>query len=93
MHFRPTHNFFRCLATLILFHLLLVSCGKKEPALIKRTQFLMGTLVEVTVRTPDAALAQKAIDLAFDEISRVEQLMSTHLPDSEVSKINVNNLP
>ena len=88
MHFRPTHNFFRCLAILISFHLLLVSCGKKEPALIKRTQFLMGTLVEVTVRTPDAALAQKAIDLAFNEISRLEQLMSTHLPNSEVSKIN-----
>jgi len=48
----------------------------------------MGTLVEITVQEPDKKLAQKAINKSFNEISRIEQIMSTYLPNSELSKFN-----
>ena len=49
----------------------------------------MGTLVEITVLEVDKDLAQKAIRKSFDEISRLENIMSTYLPDSELSKFNI----
>ncbi|MCH8314240.1 MAG: FAD:protein FMN transferase [Nitrospinae bacterium] len=48
----------------------------------------MGTLVEITVREPDQEKAQLAISSAFDEMRRLEKLMSTHLADSEISRLN-----
>ena len=48
----------------------------------------MGTLVEVTLSEDDTEKTQQAIDRAFDEMSRLESLMSTHLPGSEISKLN-----
>lgn len=48
----------------------------------------MGTLVEITVFEKDKNKAQLAIQNAFKEIQRLEGLMSTHIPRSEVSKIN-----
>jgi thiamine biosynthesis lipoprotein len=65
------------------------SCAPREQELQKRTQFIMGTLVEITVREMDADKAQSAISSAFDEIRRLEKLMSTHLADSEISRLNV----
>ncbi len=66
----------------------LSACGPKERDLFKRSQFLMGTLVEITLREPDADKAQMAINQAFDEMRRLEKLMSTHLLDSEISRLN-----
>lgn len=48
----------------------------------------MGTLVEISVVEKDKDLAQLAIQNAFNEIQRIEKLMSTHIPSSEISKIN-----
>ena len=48
----------------------------------------MGTLVEITVQEPNKDLAQKAINKSFDEMSRLEKIMSSYLPDSELSKFN-----
>lgn len=63
------------------------ACGSGgEP--VRRTQVVMGTLVDITVTAPDEERAQAAITQAFDEMSRIEQLMSTYLPDSEISRIN-----
>lgn len=44
--------------------------------------------MEITVREPDPVKAQLAIRSAFDEMSRLEQMMSTHLADSEISRLN-----
>jgi thiamine biosynthesis lipoprotein len=54
----------------------------------RRTQFIMGTLVEITVSHSDPHLIQTVTTQAFDEMKRLEQLMSTYLPDSDISKIN-----
>ena len=67
---------------------LLASCDSTESQLIRRTQFIMGTLVEITLSEDDTDKTQQAIDRAFDEMSRLENLMSTHLPDSEISRLN-----
>jgi FAD:protein FMN transferase len=48
----------------------------------------MGTLVEITVFEKDENMAELAIQNAFNEIQRLEGLMSTHIPGSEVSAIN-----
>jgi thiamine biosynthesis lipoprotein len=66
----------------------ILSCSSNDKDLLRRTQFIMGTLVEITVRDPDADKTQKAIDQAFAEMRRLETLMSTHLPASEISRLN-----
>ncbi len=48
----------------------------------------MGTFFEIQVCHSDAALAQQAIRRAFDEMERVEHLLSNHDPASELSALN-----
>jgi thiamine biosynthesis lipoprotein len=48
----------------------------------------MGTLVEITVIARDTDRAEAAIGDAFDEMERVEGLMSRKIPGSDVSEIN-----
>lgn len=48
----------------------------------------MGTLVEITVIGRDADKVGAAISDAFDEMERVEGLMSRRIPGSDVSRIN-----
>lgn len=47
----------------------------------------MGTIVTIGTSGPDAG-ALDAINNAFDEIDRIEQLMSTYDPESEISHLN-----
>jgi len=67
---------------------LVISGCQTSPALIKRSQMLMGTLVDVTAVAPDKAVAQKAASAALAEIKRLEKLLSTWIPTSELSQIN-----
>ena len=67
---------------------LMISGCQNSPVLIKRSQLLMGTLVDVTAVAPDKAVAQKAATAALAEIKRLEKLLSTWIPDSEISQIN-----
>ncbi len=48
----------------------------------------MGTLVEITAVAPTPALAQIAVNAGFQEIRRLEELLSTWLPTSELSRVN-----
>jgi len=84
---RHSKNFLIHLALVLLLPGIF-SCTQKENELLRRTQFLMGTLVEITVREVDSEKAQSAISSAFDEIRRLEKLMSTRLADSEISQLN-----
>ncbi len=51
-------------------------------------RFLMGTIVSVTVLTPDAEAGRAAIDAAFDEIARIEAATTRYSEDSEISRLN-----
>jgi thiamine biosynthesis lipoprotein len=78
---------------LLFLSLSLLSCvqvGSSTSSLttVKRTQMHMGTLVSITAvgRTHDEA--NDAITAGFQEIKRLEQLLSTWIPSSELSKVN-----
>jgi thiamine biosynthesis lipoprotein len=49
---------------------------------------MMGTEVSISVMCSDTILAEKAIDLAFNEMLRLENLMSRYTNDSCISKLN-----
>ena len=57
-------------------------------SLVTRDGSAMGTEVRISIWTEDEDKADRAIALAFDEINRIEKLMTTWDPKSEVSRIN-----
>ena len=59
-----------------------------SPHVVKRGQMHMGTLVFLTAVAPDKRLAHDAIEQGFAEIHRLEQILSTWISDSELSRIN-----
>jgi len=72
----------RKIAVLLSFALfaLLPACQKQE--LYKDNRVMMGTYVEVTSPSKDAA------GIVFAEFERIENLLSKYKPESEVSKLN-----
>lgn len=72
--------------------LLIVGCAGMMPSsrnvVVKRAQMHMGTLVTITAVAPDQAVAHRAIQAGFDEIKRLERLLSTWIPGSELSQVN-----
>ena len=59
-----------------------------EPALVKRAQMQMGTIVTLTAVAPTEEVAQRALTAGFQEIHRLEELLSTWIPTSELSRLN-----
>lgn len=57
------------------------SAFASEP--ITRARYLMGTICEIHADGPEAAVTQ-----AFEEIARIEKILSTWIPESEVSRLN-----
>lgn len=58
------------------------------PVVSKRIQMHMGTLVTVTAVASDKNVGDGAVQAAFDEIKRLEQLLSTWRSNSELSQVN-----
>jgi thiamine biosynthesis lipoprotein len=65
-----------------------VSTFQNEPVLVKRAQMQMGTIVTLTVVASNEKQAQRALTAGFDEIHRLEMLLSTWIPNSELSQVN-----
>ena len=59
-----------------------------HPVLLKRTQLHMGTLVSMTTVAPTEEAAMSASTAGFSEIHRLEELLSTWIPTSELSRVN-----
>ncbi|NOU09485.1 MAG: FAD:protein FMN transferase, partial [Nitrospira sp.] len=79
--------------TMLCFTMVLAAaCVAVPPAsqsiVSKRTQMHMGTLVTVTAVASDKSIGDQAMQVAFDEIKRLEQVLSTWRPDSELSRVN-----
>lgn len=76
----------------------LLSCAElptdKESAapvpqtIVRRAQMHMGTLVTLTAVAPVSSIAHQAVEAGFQEIRRLEALLSTWIPSSELSKVN-----
>src|SRR5574341_885882 len=75
-----------------LIMIMLAGCLHAEmtspPATVKRVQMQMGTLVQITAVAPTQAVAQQAVTAGFQEIRRLEELLSTWMPASELSRVN-----
>lgn len=59
-----------------------------EVKTIKRTQILLGTVVEIQIRNTDEQKANDAITKAFAEIKRIDDLFTTYNEDSPVWQVN-----
>ena len=55
---------------------------------ISVTKYLMGTTVETTARSSDVNLCKKALLASYEEMQRVENLLSCEKDSSEISAIN-----
>ncbi len=55
---------------------------------LTRAQYVMGTLLRVSLTGRDKAALDRTADAVFDEVGRWDRLLSTYKPDSEVSRIN-----
>jgi len=60
----------------------------KGPQLVRRSLPVMGTLGEVAIVHRNPRYAQGAIDAAFQELRRVEALLTRYRPDSEIGRLN-----
>jgi thiamine biosynthesis lipoprotein len=78
----------KLIAVVLCMGFILNACDGTNDEPTRRTQFIMGTLVEITVSHSNADVIQTVTTQAFDEMQRIEQLMSTYIPDSEISRIN-----
>ena len=58
------------------------------PIVLKRTQMHMGTLVSITAVGQTDQGANEVINAGFQEVKRLEQLLSTWIPESELSRVN-----
>ncbi|MFQ5641110.1 MAG: FAD:protein FMN transferase [bacterium] len=55
---------------------------------VSTSKFLLGTKVDITALHTDIIKCKKACYFAFEEINRIEQLLSAHIETSEISRIN-----
>jgi len=58
--------------------------------MVKRAQMHMGTLVTITAVASSEAIGQAAAVAGFSEIHRLEQLLSTWISASELSRVNAS---
>jgi thiamine biosynthesis lipoprotein len=66
----------------LVFFIIFIFLGCSQQAYYKDSKFLMGTVVEISC--PD----KQALDIAFEEIKRIDKLLNKFNPESEVSKLN-----
>lgn len=64
------------------------SAKQSPPQIIQRHAAALGTKVHITVHHHDRADADHAIDQAFAELNRVEEVLSIYQPQSDVSRLN-----
>lgn len=68
--------------------LLLLSPGLVQAEWFAQEQEKMGTRVEVQLWTENKATADELIEQSMAELDRIEALMSTYMPTSEMSRVN-----
>lgn len=80
----------RYLSTIMLICIVSLSaCAASGYKPVKRSEFLLDTIVEITVYEKNKT-ANDTLDELFGEIRSSEQKYSRHIADSEISKINNN---
>ena len=77
---RPIGAFMLKLLTATFLSILLSGCGRE----LSRTEFLLGTVCTIRIWGGNEA----DLDAAFDRIREIEELMSRHIPGSDVNRIS-----
>ncbi len=74
----------------VLIAFTLVSAANPEPAasFVHKKKYIMGTVFEIVAYDESPARASDAIDKAFQEIVRLDEVMSNYKPDSALSRLN-----
>ena len=65
----------------------LIGSARSEPARLRSTRSMMGTVVEIAAQDPDEGLLAFAIDAAFTRMATLEAQMSHYSPASQVAAI------
>ena len=90
--FNRSFRFRACLLTLVCS--VLSGCVGVAPgqdsAVVTRAQMQMGTLVKITAVARSESVAQAAAVAGFAEIRRLEELLSTWIATSELSRVNTS---
>lgn len=73
---------------LFLIGFFIVKKGSDDLKTVKRTQILLGTVVEIQVRDIDGNKADDAISKAFAEVKRIDDLFTTFNEQSPVLRVN-----
>lgn len=60
----------------------------EQPAKLRETRLLMGSLASLTVVTDDPAAGREAVADSFDSMQRLESVLSRFRPDSQLSLLN-----
>lgn len=78
--------------SVIIFTFLLISffISAQAQSIFKRQVILMGSVFELTVVSSDQKTADKYMDLAVEEILRIEDLISEWRPYTQISLVNQN---
>ncbi|MEW6066835.1 MAG: FAD:protein FMN transferase [Nitrospirota bacterium] len=69
---------------------IIFACTPQRDKILRKTKIMMDTIVTITVVSNSRGDANNAIDAAFSEIERLEQLTTFFSAQSEVSQINKN---
>ena len=59
-----------------------------DTELVRRSQLMMGTIVEIVASGKNSDQLKAAIDDAFAEMARLDRLLSRHYQDSDVSRLS-----
>lgn len=87
-------NFYKRKCGIVLAIIILITYGptlygQKKITVSKQT-ILMGSVFHFTVVASDSLQADQYIQSAIEEVSRIENLISEWIPDTEVSQVNQN---
>jgi thiamine biosynthesis lipoprotein len=74
----------------VLIAFVLVSATNSDPAtsFVHKKKYIMGTVFEIVAYDKSPARASDAIDKAFQEIARLDEVMSNYKSDSALSHLN-----
>ena len=80
----------RPLIVVVILGLIALSWWRLKPHQedFRRTQLLMGTVVEIVAEGQPRGDLNQAIDAAFFEMSRLDKLLSSYNPESDISRLS-----
>ena len=71
-----------------LFLALLISSNLFAQLVFKKKKSLLGSPFEITVVATDSVQGNQFVNMAFDEVTRIEHLISDWIPTTQISKVN-----